>query len=164
MRVAVLSDIHDNIWKLAAAGVHLAGAEAVIFCGDLCSPFTLRRLAGAVQAHRAPVHVVWGNNDGDQRLIGRVADEAGNVTLHGDFAELVLGGLRIAVNHYPEIGRGLAAGGRYDMVCYGHDHKAFEGLMGKTLLLNPGEVMGMNGRSTFAWLDLPARRVQFVEL
>ncbi|MBI3762416.1 MAG: YfcE family phosphodiesterase [Chloroflexi bacterium] len=162
MRLAILSDIHDNIWKLDAALPQIAEADAVIFCGDLCSPFTLLRLAGG--AAGKPVHVVWGNNEGDVRLMLKVIADLSNVTLHGQLAELDCDGLRVAVNHYPEIARGLAASGWYDLVCYGHDHKAFEERLGDTVLLNPGEMMGMYGRSTFAVFDTATRTVTFVEI
>src|SRR3972149_4393460 len=104
MKIAILSDIHDNIWKLDSALPQIAGADAVLFCGDLCSPFTLDRLARGVPGK--PAHVVWGNNEGDVRLMTKVAAAAGNVTLHGQLAELELGRLRAAVNHYPEIASG----------------------------------------------------------
>ena len=45
MKVAVLSDVHDNVWNLRAALESLAEAEALVFCGDLCSPFVLGLLA-----------------------------------------------------------------------------------------------------------------------
>lgn len=164
MRLAILSDIHDNIWKLASALPHIAEAGAVIFCGDLCSPFTLDRLARGTAGK--PVHVVWGNNEGDVRLMTKVIAEQDNVTLHGQLAALAFDGLRVAVNHYPEIARGLAASGAYDLVCYGHDHIAHEERLaaGGPLLLNPGEVMGLYGRSTFAFFDTATRAVTFVEI
>jgi len=79
-------------------------------------------------------------------------------------AEIELDGLKIAMNHYPKIARGLAASGRYDLVCYGHDHTAYEEWLGETLLLNPGEIMGLNGRSTLAILDTATRFVEWVVL
>ncbi len=163
MKLAVLSDIHDNIWKLEAALPWVAAAEAVLFCGDLCSPFTLDRLARG--AADRPLHVVWGNNEGDVRLMLKVTAGLGNLTLHGQLAELDFDGLRVAVNHYPEIARRLAESGAYDLVCYGHDHQAHEErLAGGTLLLNPGEIMGMYGRSTLALFDTVERAVTFVEI
>lgn len=161
MKIAVLSDTHDNIWKLEQAMPHLAAAEAVIHCGDLIAPFMIKRLSSGISQ---PVHVVWGNNDGDKRLLTRFADQAGNITIHGDFARLELDGKLVAVNHYPEIARPLAASGQYDMVCYGHDHTAHEEWVGKTLLLNPGEVMGMNGNSTLALVDTETMAVEWVNL
>ncbi len=149
MRVAIISDTHDNIWTLAAARSHLAGADALIHCGDLCSPFMISRLVEIMG--EKPVHVVWGNNDGDRRMITLLALKAGTVHLHGDFAALELGGLRVAVTHYP-------------LVCYGHDHTAHHERVGETDLLNPGELMGLYGRTTLALYDTESREVQFEEV
>lgn len=162
MKIAILSDTHDNIWKLDDALGMMGEAEALIHCGDLCSPFVIKHLGKG--AGGRPVHIVWGNNDGDQFLISRVAAGYPSVKLHGQFAELTLDGVRIAVNHYPEIARPLAAGGRFDLVCYGHDHTAHLETLGESLLLNPGEIMGMKGRRTFAWFDTATRQVRFAEV
>jgi len=156
MRVAICSDIHDNIWKLESALPGMNRANVLIFCGDFCAPFTLAQLAGGFEG---PLHVVFGNNDGDPRLLVSVAQETPSVTLHGQFAELELGGLRVAVNHYPEIARGLAASGLYDVVCYGHDHTLHESRVGDCSLVNPGELMGRFGRSTYMILDTESRSV-----
>lgn len=152
MILAVFSDAHDNIWNLADAleQARVAGAEALIFCGDFCAPFTLTQIG---QGFAGPVHCVLGNNDGDQRLLLENALAAGNVTLHGQYAELALGGRRIAVNHYPEIARGLAESGLFDLVCYGHNHRAKVEQVGTTVLANPGEVMGRFGAPTFGLYD-----------
>jgi len=162
MRIAVLSDSHDNLWKLEAAGPTIASAEAVVHCGDLCSPFMVRRLAEL--AGESPVHIVWGNNDGDTFLIGRVAGGFANVTLHGQLAEVELGGMRVAANHYPEIARGLARSGLYDLVCFGHDHQRFESREGDCLLLNPGELMGMKSVSSLAIVETGTWQVSWVDL
>ena len=68
MRVAIVSDIHDNIWKLETL---LSGleADAILFCGDFCAPFTLAQIA---EGFEGPVHAVFGNNDGDQLLLARL--------------------------------------------------------------------------------------------
>jgi putative phosphoesterase len=161
MRIAVCSDIHDNIWKLEAALPGINQANALVFCGDFCAPFTLTQLA---RGFEGPVHAVFGNNDGDQWLLVRMAEEAGNITLHGQFAELELGGLSIAVSHYPEIARGLASSGLYDMVCYGHDHTLNQEKVGETLLINPGEIMGRFGQSTYVIVDTEDRSVEIYEV
>lgn len=152
MIIAVLSDIHDNVWNLADALEKIAqvGASAVIFCGDFCAPFTLTQLG---QGFSGPVHCVFGNNDGDPRLLLRNALAVQNVTLHGEYAELEVGGKRIAVNHYPEIARRLAESGGFDLVCYGHNHLAKIEQVGSTVLANPGEVMGRFGAPTFGLFD-----------
>ncbi|MBN1640135.1 MAG: metallophosphoesterase [Anaerolineae bacterium] len=152
MKVAILSDVHDNIWKLAQVldEVRRAGAGALIYCGDLCAPFTLKQIGDEFEG---PVHVVQGNNDGDMLLLARIAAGLDNVTLYGPFAVLDLAGRAVAVNHYPQIARDQARSGQYDLVCYGHDHTPHIERVGDTLLVNPGEVMGRFGKSTYALYD-----------
>ena len=162
MQLAIISDTHDNIWALQAALPRLAQAAAVLHCGDLCSPFTLRQLGEGLGGK--PVHMVWGNNNGDLLLIQATAAQLGNVTLHGELAELVFDGQRVAVNHYPGIARGLAASGKYEVVCFGHTHKALVEKVGDCLLLNPGELMGLYGRRTFALYDTATRQVEIVDI
>jgi putative phosphoesterase len=149
MKIAILSDTHDNVETLARALPGLQAADVVLHCGDVCSPFTLKRLAEGMGAK--PVHLVWGNNDGDRRMLAEVAAQAGNVYLHGEFADFTLGDLRVAMSHYPAVARAVAASGQYGLVCYGHDHQAHEERLGATLLLNPGELAGvLTGRATWA--------------
>lgn len=162
MKIAILSDTHDHIWKVDQAMQQMREAEVILHCGDLCSPFVIRHLAAGSGGR--PIHIVWGNNDGDPRLISQVAASFPFITLHGQFAELTLDGVRVAVNHYPEIARPLAASGHYDLVCYGHDHTAHHSRVGRCILLNPGEILGMKGRRTFAWYDTATGEVRFEEV
>lgn len=162
MNIAVLSDTHDNIWKLDEALQGMQDADAVLHCGDLCAPFVMMRLGEGLE--ETPIHIVWGNNDGDQHLLTEIAAEYPHVHLHGLTARLEFDGWNIAVNHYPDLGRDLALSGRYDMVCYGHDHIAHEEHLKDCLLLNPGEVMGMKGDSSMAFVDTETGTVDFVDL
>lgn len=162
MKISVISDTHDNIWKLEEAIPYLAQTDSVLHCGDLVAPFMIKRFSDGLGG--TPLHIIWGNNDGDKRLISKIAQEARTIFTHGDFVELELGGKKIALNHYPEIGRALAESGKYDLICYGHDHTVNEEWVENTLLLNPGELMGMNGRSTFAIYDTESSNVEWIEL
>jgi putative phosphoesterase len=160
MRVAILSDIHDNIWKLEALLSDL-DAEVILFCGDFCAPFTLGQIA---EGFEGPIHAVFGNNDGDQWLLSRVAGKFAHVTLHGQFAALELDGRRVALTHYPEIGQALARGGGFDLVCHGHSHEKVIAREGRTLRVNPGEVMGRLGVATYAVYETRAQSAVFVEV
>ena len=163
MKMAILSDVHDNIWKLADVleDAQHCGVQAALFCGDLCAPFTLKQIGEGIPG---PVHVVLGNNDGDVLLLSKIADGLDNVTLHGIFAVLELGGRSIAVNHYPLLARDQALAGRYDLVCHGHDHEANVERIGDTLLVNPGEVMGRLGTSTYAIYDTGSGQAELREV
>lgn len=151
-RIAIFSDSHDQIANLTRAleAAHTAGAEVLLHCGDLCAPFMLNligeRFAGAV-------HVVFGNNDGDGRLLQVIASRHPQVTLHGIYAELSIADRQLALIHYPEPARRIAQSGAFDLVCYGHDHMRRLERVGKGWLLNPGEVLGMQGAASWAIYD-----------
>jgi putative phosphoesterase len=151
MKIAVLSDVHDHVWNLRAALAELGEAQALLVCGDLCSPFVVPLLAEGFAGR--PVHVVFGNNDGDLYRIAVNARAFDDVELHGELATLELGGLRVAVNHYPAIAEGLAQSGGFDLVCYGHDHRFAVSRRGAALLANPGTLLGYDPG---ARADVPA--------
>ena len=162
MHIAVISDSHDHVWKLDQAMPYLREADLTVHCGDLCSPFVIRRLGEGIGGR--PIHIVWGNNDGDKVMITHVAKDYPQIVLHGQMAALDLEGVAVAANHYPEIARSLALSGQYALVCYGHDHTAHEERLGSCLLLNPGEIMGLNGRSSLALVEVPAMSVRWIDL
>ena len=143
MRIAILSDIHDNVWKLAAALAHLGGTDAMICCGDLCSPFIVHQLG---RGFTKPIHVVFGNNDGDLFRITANARQYEHIRIHGEFFRGEFAGQRFAANHYENIARAIAASGEFDVVCYGHNHVYDIARVGSTLAINPGSIMG----ATFA--------------
>lgn len=152
MKLAVLSDSHDHLENLARVlgDVREQGAGAIVHCGDYCAPFILKELDGP----GVPVHGVFGNVDGDRHLMTRMAlTELENVHLHGDVAEVEVGGIRLAANHFPALAEGLAHTGRFDLVVHGHTHRAELRTVGACALLNPGEVMGRLGTVGYAIVD-----------
>ena len=86
MKIAVISDTHDHLENSDKAIdiINGAGADALIHCGDLCSPFVLDHLA----AFTGPVHMVFGNNEGDRFTIGKVSLEFPNIKIHGELGVL----------------------------------------------------------------------------
>jgi predicted phosphodiesterase len=69
MKPAILSDIHHNIWALAAALRHAEDVDALIYGGQLCSPFVVAQLAKGFP--NQPIHIVFGSNGGNLfRIIG----------------------------------------------------------------------------------------------
>ena len=121
MKICLLSDSHDHIPLLdaAVAEAKALGAEAVLHCGDLVPPSTLRCL----EKYGLPVHMIHGNNTGDMFTLGRLAADPNSVVEYqGMDAGIELGGRRIFLVHYPHYARALAATGDWDLVCCGHSH------------------------------------------
>lgn len=163
MRIAILSDSHDHIGHLRAA-VRYCNAynvQMLIHCGDLISPFMLTELAGFGGA----VHLVYGNNVGDQHLISQqCGTRFPTITQHGVLGAVEAGGRRMAFTHYPHFARGLAAQGGFDIVCCGHNHRHGIDRVGETLLVNPGELLGKDEQPGFWVLETATLEAERVEI
>ncbi len=151
MLIAVMSDSHDNIWNMRRAIETLQDRkiDMVIHCGDLVAPFMLFEL----EKIGAPVHAVFGNNDGDRFLLTKVAASLSNITFHGLFGQMDIGGGTAAFSHYREGADGLIHSGLHKLVCFGHTHEHFSAKTDGALLLNPGEIMGLHGDPGFCIVD-----------
>ena len=152
MKIAVLSDIHDRLDHLerALAQVRERGCEHLLFLGDFCAPFSLNALA---EGFEKPIDAVFGNNDGDPFLLSQIASKHQQVTLHGQYAELEIGGRKIAINHYPDISKRVAESGAFDAVFSGHDHQRYVHQIGDAIWANPGEIMGRFGAPSWGLYD-----------
>jgi uncharacterized protein len=169
MKVAILSDSHDHIPLLRAAGsaAIAAGAEAIIHCGDLVAPSTLHCL----KEMHIPVHVIHGNNTGDLVTLSRLTAEADNqIHYYGQDACITLDGRRIFLVHYPHYARAMALTGDYDIVCCGHSHKVrietLTDIRGNPVMyINPGTVGGV-GSAAATWVlgDLDKMRFDLHEV
>jgi hypothetical protein len=140
MRIAIFSDIHDHVWNLAIALDSISGCDALICCGDLCSPFVIGQIA---RGFAGPVRIVFGNNDADLFRMTARLPRYPHVHLKGEFFEEEFAGRRVAVNHFPEIALAIARSDGYDAVFYGHNHVFSIATPGaRTLAVNPGSIMG----------------------
>lgn len=145
MRLGILSDIHDNVWKLNAALARLKECDVLLCCGDLCSPFVIDELA---KPFPRDIYIVFGNNDADLFRITSKTKAHPRVRLAGEFFEGTFDGKRIAMNHFDAIAKPIAQSGLYDVVCFGHNHELEVTTFGKTLAINPGPIMGAKFAST----------------
>lgn len=162
MQIAILSDIHDAEENLREALKQSRHADLLICCGDLCSPFIVLQLA---REFSNPIHIVFGNNDGDLFRMTQLAAKHPHVNMHGEYAELELDGLSFAIQHFDNIGQALARGNLFDVVCFGHNHKFETKQLEKTTLINPGEIYGLrSGNTTFVLLDTGTREVRRMDL
>lgn len=131
MRVVVLADTHGpRRWKSCppAVAARLRHAEVILHAGDVCVPAVLDELA-----EFAPVHVVAGNNDGDD-VVAWGAPET---------LEVELGGLRVAMIHDSGQADGRPARmrrlfPRADLVVFGHSHIPMDVTAAGVRIFNPG--------------------------
>jgi uncharacterized protein len=157
--LGVLSDTHDRA-DAAAAGIatlRAAGAEFFIHCGDVGSERILDLLAGI------PCVFVWGNNDCDRKSLGRYARELG-IRSGDDFAELKIGGKKIAVTHGDNpslISHATDEANGFDYLFIGHSHVPANQRIGRVRMINPG-ALHRAATKTVAVIDLKTDSVRHI--
>ena len=158
MLLGILSDTHDRVDAMAAAMKLLreAGAEFYVHCGDVGSERVLDHLAGV------PAAFVFGNTDWDRAALARYAESIG-VACHGSFADLDLGGKRIAVTHGDDfrLKQRLIAEQKHDYLLQGHTHVRADTRLGATRLINPGALHRAREK-TVALLDTTTDTLKFL--
>jgi putative phosphoesterase len=162
MKIAVLSDIHDNIWNLEKVLKRLKKekCEAIIFCGDYCAPFVVKLILEL----KLPTYAIFGNVDGAHYEITKLTVDLPFYHQFKEMAEIELNKKIIAICHHPKLAYGLATTGEYDVVFYGHTHKAEQKTIRKTLLANPGEIHGGMGRVLFGIYNIDSGKFEIIEV
>ena len=162
MRIAIISDSHDNIPNIekALAYVKTQGITFMIHCGDICGGEVAKFFA---QNFDGEIHAITGNVTASPENI-REKTAGLNFILHNETGEIEVDGKKIAFNHYPDQAKKLAQSGKYDLVLYGHTHTPWEEMVGKTKLLNPGTLAGLFQKATFAIYDTTTDKAQLILL
>ncbi len=159
MLIGIMSDTHDNLvpTRKAIELFNNRGVEHVIHAGDYTSPFTLKLF----KELKCKYTGIFGNNDGDKLLLLERAE--GNI--HNQPYIFTLNTKKIVVMHEHHVVDALADSGHFDLVVYGHTHKADVRKVKNTLVVNPGEVgTWLYGKSTVAIVDLNTMEAEIIEL
>jgi len=165
MLIGIMADTHDNL-PLVEKAVQKLNEEnvgLVLHAGDYVAGFVILKFK---ELH-AKLIGVFGNNDGDHELLKKRFSENPNLDMHGNFADVTVDGVRIALLHGSdrELLKALIESQSFDIVVHGHSHLAEAYKKGKTLVINPGEVCGyLTGKPTISLFDTAKREARQVEL
>lgn len=161
MRLGVISDTHGHVdhTRPAIRLLESLDVEQVLHCGDV----------GTVEVARLfepwPTHFVFGNTDYNLDQFARDIESLGQ-QCHGEFGDLQIAGVRIALlhSHHRRQFEEVLASPDYRVVCYGHTHVAArERLDDGKLVLNPGALYRAS-RHTIAVLELPSCEAEIIDL
>ena len=164
MLVGIISDTHDNLPMIdeVVARLNKDGVQLVLHAGDYISPF--------VPSHFKPLKArlvgVFGNNCAERELLKKRFAEIG-AEVKSFFVDIEVDGLKVALLHGHEeaLLNSLINSGIYDVLVYGHLHKADVRTVRETLVINPGEVCGyLSGEHTYALLDVERRKAEIIRM
>lgn len=155
MKVAIISDIHDN---LANLGFFLnltkkEEIEKIICLGDITNQETLKILA---QGFTGEILLVYGNmeiySENDIK-------EYRNINYLGRFGTSQLGNFVVGLCHEPGFIKSLFEKNEdLNFIFYGHTHKPWLSMKNKAVLINPGTLGGVFQKASYAiWDDIDGK-------
>jgi putative phosphoesterase len=164
LRIGIISDTHDRLPLIVKAVEKLNSekVDLVLHCGDYCAPFVVSSFKNL----NPKMIGVYGNNDAEKELLRKAFLEFGK-EIKGSFVKLNINGFKIALLHgeNKDLLDAIIECGLFDLVAYGHTHKIDTSEVGKTLVVNPGEVCGyLTGESSLALIEVENKKVNIVKL
>jgi len=150
MKLAVISDIHDNLLNLQKCleWCRGNGVKEIICLGDLTNAETLDELA---KNFIGAIHLIRGNMEIYEE--DEVKKHA-NIDYLGRYGITQIGNTKIGVCHEPKfIKLVLGLDPMLDYVFYGHTHKPWIDKQEGVAMVNPGTLGGVFQKATFAVWD-----------
>ena len=160
MKIAIISDSHDNIanFKKAVSFIEKQKIKTIIHCGDVTTPKTLKN---GFEGFSGKVHLVWGNVDKDHFKTNQdFSEEFPQINFWGNVGEIEINKKKITFCHFPEVARALAKTGKHNLVFYGHTHKPWEEKINGVEVINPGNLTGIMYKATFAIYDIKENKAE----
>ncbi len=157
MKVAIISDTHDNLetFKKAVEYCKENGIFTIIHAGDIISPFTIRVFEDYSKFNFIGV---FGNNDGEMRYLKKLYK-----TIYYPPHRFEIDGKKFVLTHNIEdldIEKENC-----NIVVHGHTHEVEVKRGNGKLIVNPGECCGyLSGKPTFAILDTHSLKVEIINL
>ena len=159
--IGIISDSHENrdAIQKAVTLFNERKVSVMLHAGDIISPMAAEYL----KKTKAMFYAVFGNNDGERFVWRQLVNGWGQIFER--YFETTIDGKKILLMHEPYNLQSLVKSQEYDVLIYGHTHKVDNRIVGKTLVLNPGENCGFQtGKCTAALLDTDTLKAEIVEL
>jgi len=151
MKIGIISDTHDHVERIKKT-IEILNKEKIQLAyhlGDICSPFVLPLFKDL----KCNINGILGNNDADIfKLIKRAPE---NFSFHDGFYVDEFNGKKICLFHGDpeELAINLFESGKYDLLLRGHNHIAEIKRNEKTLMINPGNLIGKFNEASKLWTE-----------
>jgi putative phosphoesterase len=165
MKIAVISDIHDNLPNLEKTLLWSKDnqAEKIICCGDVTNSETLAILS---QQFSGQIYLVQGNCEIYKEEEIEEYKNVINLEKYGCF--VLANDIQVGVCHEPEyIAKAMSLMPRKQtekIIFYGHTHQPWEETRNSVRILNPGTVAGTFSKPTFAFWDTNTKKIDLIRI
>ena len=161
MKLGLIADTHDNIPNIREAIkiFNKAGVRLLAHAGDFIAPFSVKEF----KAFEGKIIAVFGNCDGEKKGLREAFKNIGEI--HEKSFPFKAGKRNIFLTHVPDNLESESMIKEYDLLIFGHTHKAEVKKIGGSVIVNPGEAGGwLYGKATIAIADLDSLKVKIIDL
>ena len=155
MKIAIISDIHDNLVNLQKClnwcGEN--GAGTMICCGDITASRTLQAIA---RGFAGRIYLVRGNMEIYRE---NEVEKYENICYLGRSGTIEFGAGKAGVCHEPEY-IGALVEKEIKIIFYGHTHKPWIATKDGVKIINPGTLGGVFSKASFAFWDTATGKLE----
>jgi putative phosphoesterase len=152
MKIAIISDTHDNLENLRKffEFTKKEKIEILIHCGDVCNGETLKE----IEKNFKEIYLCFGNADIKESLL----KERKKTKIFEKEGKIEIENLKIGFCHAFKLKEKNL--NDFDFYFFGHTHWPFLKKEENCYLANPGNLAGLYYKATFAILDTKTRKVE----
>lgn len=155
MKIAIISDIHDNLATLDIffSMIIAENIDQIICCGDVTNNETLEKLATTFTKQ---IYLIKGNAE---IYLESDLEKYKNIKYLGRFGLCQLGNFNVGLCHEPAFIKNIFDQEKnINFIFYGHTHKPWQSMKNKATLINPGTLGGVFQKPSFAiWDDISGK-------
>ncbi len=157
MKIAVISDTHDNLQNLRVFFdfARKERIEVIIHCGDTAHGETLEYI---LNNFAGKIFFSFGNMDFREEFAAFKNNE--RLEIFEELGAAEIGDLKIGFCHFPELAKRSTK--NYDFVFYGHTHKPWIEKIGNCFVANPGNLAGQYFTPSFAVLKTETKHLSLI--
>lgn len=164
MKIAIISDIHDNLPNLEKVLQYCQenNIKKIICCGDFGTERTYNKLA----EFKGEIFSVLGNMDEGYVEYNKIKDKYLHCRVWELIGKISVGSLKIGFTHKPEDAFLMIneAKEKFDFVFYGHTHKPWEQVFNGVKMVNPGNVANQFYSPSFAILETNGQKLKLITI
>jgi len=163
MKIAIISDIHDNLPNLDKVLEYIRqnNISKLICCGDFGSQETLAYLADNFIGQ---IWTVLGNMDKGHVEYSEVKDKFDNIMLFETMGKFSVDNKEVLIVHEPRNYVSYLRNDDFQYVFYGHTHRPWQEIIDGKMVLCPGNVANQLYAPTFAVWDTSDNKFELIQI
>lgn len=161
MKIAIISDTHDNIPNLEKCLSFLKkeGIKTLIHCGDVTTGETLKKLR---EKFEGKIFLSFGNMEINETFSD--IKDLKDIEIFEEFGKLEIDNLKIGFCHMLNLAHQKCQEENFDFIFHGHTHKPWLEKIKKCVIANPGNIAGLFYKPTFAILETKDKKISLIIL